>query len=140
MKSKKCKKTILIILYVFIGLILATLCVFNIAHGPKNLSAKIKTKDIEYIVIEPYDHAYTIDSDEDIKVFKRLVRKAVYYKAYRLYLYGYTMEIEIHYLDGTVIGFGPHVIRTGDETINVYYTNFDADKLYSLIGKTAYGW
>ncbi len=134
MKSQSLKKPKLLFLYIIIGLILVVLCVLNILYGPKNVSSKVKTKDIAYIVInEPGFYGVTTNIDEDIKTLKKLLNKAIYYRTFKNdYRWGTDISIEVYYDDGSKIFFGPHRIVFNDVRIDVYYTNFDFETMYEI--------
>ena len=133
MKLRLLKKISITILFIILGVILAVLCLFNIAHGPKNLSQKVKLSNISYIQIhEPGWYTITTDDPQDIKTFKKIVRDAMYYQSYGDYKWDYHIYIEVYYNDGSVIGLGPHRIQIGEEKIWMYDTSFDFRTMYNI--------
>ncbi len=125
----------MIVIYVVIGALLAILCALNIIFGPKNHSSKVRTDDIEYIVYDYYVTKYTIDSEEDIKAFKKLVKKSFYFKAPRDdYLWDAGPDIIVYYTDGSKIKFGPHTIKVDGKIVQTYLNTFDFDAIRLLAG------
>ena len=118
------------IFYIIIGTIVTLLIALLIVYGPKRLSSKVKTDNIESV--ELVFEGLTIDSEEDIKKFTKLVKRATYIKAYGKWKWGTTTYVSIHYKDGSIASFGTHRINTKNESIQIYSTNFDIDAMYQI--------
>lgn len=116
-----------------IALITSLIIILVVRYGPKRLANVVSPNDIEYVVIESDDYERILDSEKDIKVFTKALKRAYYFEVYRNYKYGFSISIVIHYKDGSKIGFGSHRIKIGDNNIKVYRTNFDYETIYEMV-------
>ena len=127
------------VLLIVLSAVLVTIITILIVFGPKRLASKVNPNGIAYVVVDPKtrdenNSQYIIDNENDIQLFSKLIKKAIYIKWWWSEKSTHPVYLEIHYHNGTVVYMFTTRITVNNNQIHMLITNFDFNAVFELAG------
>lgn len=140
MKSTVLCRTIKHPLTYIIIVIFIICCVLSIRFIPRNLSSRVKTKNISEVLLikNVFDNSenYPIKlNDEYVDDFTKLIKKATFQQSFIMYKSSNHYSIKVIYKNGDWVIFGDRKMQTNRKIYKTVFNNtFDIYTFISWIG------